>query len=122
MRPSLSLTHRSPPGEELSAQLREIVRLAETYGPSNGVKGESHGNGGAGPLLICHHIAYLMVGLPVDGKAGPGTVRLLLGASHTNLRTMNQAFCAPKLPAGGAPDGGRTVARPIALELPARAA
>ncbi len=46
----------------------------------------------------------LGVGLPVDGKAGPGTVRLLLGGSFNNLRSMNEAFCTAKFPDGGAPD------------------
>jgi hypothetical protein len=46
----------------------------------------------------------LGVGLPVDGKAGPGTVRLLLGGSFNNLASMSQAFCTPKFPDGGAPE------------------
>jgi len=49
----------------------------------------------------------LEVGLPVDGKAGPGTVRLLLGGRYNNLRTMHEAFCAPPLPEAGAGDAGR---------------
>ncbi len=49
----------------------------------------------------------LEVGLPVDGKAGPGTVRLLLGGSFNNLRSMNETFCAAPLPEGGAGDAGR---------------
>ncbi|MBW2457863.1 MAG: hypothetical protein JRI68_25380 [Deltaproteobacteria bacterium] len=49
----------------------------------------------------------LEVGLPVDGKAGPGTVRLLLGGSYNNLRSMNEAFCAAQLPDAGIGDASR---------------
>jgi hypothetical protein len=45
------------------------------------------------------------VGLPVDGKAGPETVRMMLGGDFSNRRGMEAAYCSgpSALDAGAAP-------------------
>jgi hypothetical protein len=35
------------------------------------------------------------VGLPVDGKAGPETVRMMLGGDFANRRGMEETYCVP---------------------------
>ena len=50
------------------------------------------------------------VGLPVDGKAGPETVRMMLGGDFSNRRGMEEAYCQPLTSASAsaataAPDG-----------------
>lgn len=43
------------------------------------------------------------VGLPVDGKAGPETVRMMLGGDFSNREGMAATYCGVALPR---PDGG----------------
>jgi hypothetical protein len=50
------------------------------------------------------------VGLPVDGKAGPETVRMILGGDFSNRRGMAAAYCGVALAdddAGVEADGDR---------------
>jgi hypothetical protein len=50
------------------------------------------------------------VGLPVDGKAGPETVRMMLGGDFSNRRGMAATYCGVALPeedAGAEADGDR---------------
>ncbi len=46
------------------------------------------------------------VGLPVDGKAGPETVRMMLGGDFSNREGMAAAHCGVALPP---PDGGSDI-------------
>lgn len=45
------------------------------------------------------------VGLPVDGKAGPETVRMMIGGDYSNRRGMTETFCEAAIPSdAGSPD------------------
>jgi hypothetical protein len=50
------------------------------------------------------------VGLPVDGKAGPETVRMMLGGDFANRRGMEETYCAT--PSSSADADSTSSARP----------